>query len=208
MILHAFYNVTAAGDYLLCRSNNDKTVKFDTIGDVTYLFNHKEQVIGLNINNASLHFDNLDNGKCNLNTKKVNKINELIAGNFNVVVEEDQKERLVVGQIVEFEDHPESDHLHICKVDIGTSIEQIVCGATNAHLNQKVVVATIGTMMPNGLYIEPSTLKKVASNGMLCSARELGLTTDLERKGIITLDDSYIIGESFLKQHKEGKSWV
>ncbi len=97
-----------------------------------------------------------------------------------------------------------SDHLHVCQVDLGDEVTQIVCGAPNVALNQKVVVATVGTMMPNGLLIVPSKLRKVDSNGMLCSARELNLPNAPQVRGIMVLDDDYIVGQPFFKQYEKG----
>ena len=81
---------------------------------------------------------------------------------------------------------------------------QIVCGAPNVALNQKVVIATIGTMMPNGQLIVPSKLRKVDSNGMLCSARELYLPNAPQVRGILVLDDDYEVGKPFFSQFKGG----
>ena len=57
---------------------------------------------------------------------------------------------LVVGHVLEVADHENSDHLHVCKVDLGTHIEQIVCGAPNVAANQKVIVAKPGAVLPGG----------------------------------------------------------
>ena len=75
---------------------------------------------------------------------------------------------------------------------------QIVCGAPNVEAGQKVVVAKPGAVMPSGLIIRPSALRGVASSGMLCSARELGLADAPQVKGILVLDESAQTGEAFL----------
>lgn len=91
-----------------------------------------------------------------------------------------------------------ADHLHICQVNLGNEETQIVCGAPNVEQGQRVVVATIGAIMPSGLVIKPSKLRKVDSNGMICSARELGLPNAPQVRGILVLDkEKYNIGESF-----------
>ena len=100
---------------------------------------------------------------------------------------------IVVGHVVECADHPESDHLHICKVDAGQGeLLDIVCGAPNVAKGQKVPVALVGTTMPGGLVIKKAKLRGAPSHGMICSERELGLTED--HSGIMVLPDSAVPG--------------
>ena len=82
--------------------------------------------------------------------------------------------KLVVGKIIKCIDHPDSDHLHVCDVDIGTEVLQIVCGATNAREGITVIVALVGAKLPGG-EIKKGKIRGVESNGMLCSKAELGL---------------------------------
>jgi phenylalanyl-tRNA synthetase beta chain len=96
--------------------------------------------------------------------------------------------KIVFGHVIECEKHPDADKLNVCKVDIGTSIRQIVCGASNVRAGLKVVVATIGAEMPGGLVIKPVKLRGVESEGMICSASEIGLP-DIGN-GIMELDES------------------
>ncbi len=96
--------------------------------------------------------------------------------------------KIVFGRVLECEKHPDADKLNVCKVDIGTSVRQIVCGAANVRAGLDVVVATIGAQMPGGLVIKPVKLRGVESEGMICSAGEIGLP-DLG-KGIMELDSS------------------
>ncbi len=96
--------------------------------------------------------------------------------------------KIVFGKVLECEKHPDADKLNICKVDIGSCVRQIVCGASNVRAGLDVVVATIGAVMPSGLAIKPVKLRGVDSEGMLCSASEIGLP-DLG-KGIMELDAS------------------
>ena len=106
--------------------------------------------------------------------------------------------KLVVGHVLSCEDVPET-HLHLCQVDTGDAEgpRQIVCGAPNVKAGQKVVVATPGTVMPNGSIIWSGELRGVESHGMLCSARELGLENAPAKKGILVLNDDAVIGEPF-----------
>ena len=97
-------------------------------------------------------------------------------------------EKIVIGHVVECEQHPDADKLSLCQVDIGTSVRQIVCGAANVRKDLYVAVATVGAEMPGGLKIKPVKLRGVDSEGMICSATELGLPKTGE--GIMELDAS------------------
>lgn len=85
----------------------------------------------------------------------------------------------VVAQVVTCRDHENSDHLHVCEVDAGTGeLLQIVCGAPNVAAGVKVPCAMIGAVLPGNFQIKKSKLRGEVSMGMLCSARELGITED------------------------------
>lgn len=105
---------------------------------------------------------------------------------------------LVIGQIIECTDHPNSDHLHLCKVDIGSEVLEIVCGAPNARSGIKVIVAKDGAKLPGGI-IKKGMIRGEVSNGMLCSIKELGLDhkflkpEDIE--GIAELGEDAVVGE-------------
>jgi phenylalanyl-tRNA synthetase beta chain len=98
---------------------------------------------------------------------------------------------VVIGRIVNREQHPNADKLSLCQVDIGTDETlQIVCGASNARADILVPVATVGTYLPNiDLRIKPAKLRGVASNGMICSLKELGLPTDVDGIHIFTQEN-------------------
>ena len=82
---------------------------------------------------------------------------------------------LVIGQIVECVNHPNSDHMHICQVDVGNDeLVQIVCGAPNVKSGIKVIVALDGTKLPGGI-IKNTSLRGIDSNGMICALCEIGL---------------------------------
>ncbi|MGB3962850.1 MAG: phenylalanine--tRNA ligase subunit beta, partial [Sulfurimonas sp.] len=97
-------------------------------------------------------------------------------------------QKIVFGRVLECESHPDAQKLNVCKVDVGSEILQIVCGASNVRAGLNVVVATLGAVMPEGLVIKPVVLRGVDSNGMICSASEIGLGKVSE--GIIELDES------------------
>ncbi|AXX90733.1 phenylalanine--tRNA ligase subunit beta [Arcobacter suis] len=108
--------------------------------------------------------------------------------------------KVVVGKVLEKEKHPDADKLNICQVDLGTHQVQIVCGAKNVEAGQFVPVATVGCDLGNDFIIKEAKLRGVESNGMICSATELGLPK--LNDGILELDTS--IGELILgKELKE-----
>ena len=85
---------------------------------------------------------------------------------------------VIVGEIVERVKHPDADTLGVCHVSTGREELSIVCGAANARAGLKAPLATIGAKLPGGIEIRKAKLRGVESFGMLCSARELGLSED------------------------------
>lgn len=198
MIFHGFYNLDHVGDILLARCGEGKTYSFDKYDDLVVLKDHQENVIGFNLLNASNYLGDLNNGLVKFTDKQIAQFNELLKRYDLDQVSLDQEPRFIVGEVLTMENHPDSDHLHVCQVDLKTTKTQIVCGAPNVEAGQRVVVATIGAVMPSGLIIKPSKLRKVESNGMICSARELGLPNAPQVRGILVLDkDKYNVGDSF-----------
>ena len=105
---------------------------------------------------------------------------------------------VIVAEVVECVEHPDSDHLHVTKLNTGEGdLLQVVCGAPNVDAGQKVVVAKVGAVMPSGLLIKEGNLRGEDSFGMLCSARELAIPGAPEVKGILVLDDSAEVGSPF-----------
>ncbi len=103
---------------------------------------------------------------------------------------------LVVGHVLTCEPHPNSDHMHICSVDLGGDAPvQIVCGAHNVAAGQKVIVATLGTTLYDGnqeFTIKKSKLRGVESLGMICAEDEIGVGTSHD--GIIVLPEDTPVG--------------
>jgi len=94
---------------------------------------------------------------------------------------------IVVARVVEEAAHPDSDHLHVTRVDAGTgTLLDVVCGAPNVTAGKLYPFAMTGTMLPGGLKIQKRKIRGAVSDGMLCSARELGLGQ--EQDGILELD--------------------
>ncbi len=109
---------------------------------------------------------------------------------------------LVIGEVTECHKHPEADKLNVTKVNIGSEILDIVCGAPNCKKGLKVIVAKVGAVLPE-ITIKASTIRGVASNGMLCSLVELGLDTKFLKEGagdgICELDSDAPVGEDPIK---------
>lgn len=107
---------------------------------------------------------------------------------------------LVIGLVKECEQHPDSDHLHVLKVDLGEKygVEQIVCGAPNARAGLKVIVARVGAKLPE-VEIKKGVIRGVESNGMCCSLLELGVDpkylSDYQKAGIEELPEDAPVGE-------------
>jgi phenylalanyl-tRNA synthetase beta chain len=103
-----------------------------------------------------------------------------------------------VGHVTEARPHPNADKLRVCMVDTGAGIVQVVCGAPNARTGMKGVFAAAGTHIPGtGLDLKKGVIRGVESNGMLCSAREMGLGDDHD--GIIELPEDAPVGAPFAK---------
>ncbi|MEO3943827.1 phenylalanine--tRNA ligase subunit beta [Gorillibacterium sp. CAU 1737] len=113
-------------------------------------------------------------------------------------------EGVVVGYVSAKEKHPDADKLNVCTVDVGAEAPlQIVCGAKNVAAGQKVPVAMIGAKLPDGLVIKRAKLRGVESQGMICSAKELGLNDKYLPKeiqeGILVLPELTPVGANALE---------
>ena len=136
-----------------------------------------------------------------LDTEQI--IEKMVRCGFEVEAVEKMSEgtNLVVGKVIECKDHPNSDHLHITKTDIGSEVLDIVCGAPNCREGLKVIVAKVGAKLPGG-EIKAGNIRGEVSNGMLCSLKELGVKEELlpadsaSHNGIEELDDSFEVGDT------------
>jgi len=98
---------------------------------------------------------------------------------------------VVVGKIIEINDHPNSKKLHLVKVDIGSEIVDCVCGAPNVFVGAIVPFATLGGQVGE-LEIKEAQIVGVISHGMCCSEKELGISED--HSGLMILEDTYPLG--------------
>lgn len=107
---------------------------------------------------------------------------------------------LTIGEVLECEMHPDSDHLHVCKVNVGNEELQIVCGAPNCTKGIKVIVALVGAVLPGDFKIKKSKVRGIESCGMLCSLQELGIPESFVpeefKNGIFIFDENAQVGEN------------
>ena len=113
----------------------------------------------------------------------------------------DGLKKIVVGEVQTCEPHPDSNHLHVCQVDVGEGDPiQIVCGAPNVAAGEKVIVALHGARIGDNVKIKRGKIRGVQSNGMLCALQELGFSDKIAPKdyddGIYLLPDDAKPGDS------------
>ena len=110
-----------------------------------------------------------------------------------MLTEGDGLDGVVVAEVVAVEQHPDADRLSVCKVSVdGTETVDVVCGAPNVEQGMKSPLAVPGVKLPNGVKLRTAKIRGVTSNGMLCSAVELGLGD--ESDGIIALPQDAPVG--------------
>lgn len=115
-----------------------------------------------------------------------------------------QNTNLTIGYVKECVEHPDSDHLHVCQIEIKPGvISQIVCGAPNMSQGKKVIVALPGAVLPGDFKIKESKIRGVESNGMCCSLQELGIkemfVEEAYKDGIYLLPEDAPVGENPLE---------
>jgi phenylalanyl-tRNA synthetase beta chain len=103
---------------------------------------------------------------------------------------------VLVARVLEVKQHPNADRLSLCMVDAGGAPLEVVCGAPNVQAGKAYPFAPVGATLPGGLKLERRKIRGVESNGMLCSAKELGLGVD--HQGILQLDTDAAPGTPFL----------
>ena len=193
-----FYNKEMLGETLLITIKDEEKVTYEIKKNIVLIRDENNNLVGLNIFNV----ENLklsDSGSVELTEEQKEKLEARLEKNgIKIDLEGNNDSYFVVGEVLTKEKHPDADKLSVTTVKVADEeILQIVCGASNVAVGQKVVVATIGAMMPSGLLIKKSKLRGVESNGMLCSRRELGLPYDEEIKGILVLDNNTKVGTVF-----------
>jgi phenylalanyl-tRNA synthetase beta chain len=104
---------------------------------------------------------------------------------------------VIVAQITEVNDHPDSEHLHLVKFETGKGIREVVCGAPNVKPGLKVPFAPIGTTFPGGFTLVPKKIRGILSEGMLCSETELSIGND--DSGLAELPEEAEVGKTMLE---------
>ncbi|WP_407392054.1 YtpR family tRNA-binding protein [Carnobacterium jeotgali] len=198
----SIYNNEGIGDTLIIMLDNSesKEQNFEKQNDVVRIFKEEtNQTVGYNFFNSSTLIDLKGTGQVVLTNEQIKILNESItSAGFSDTLLTDESPKFVIGEVKECKPHPDSDHLSITQTEIDNGeIIQIVCGASNIAKGQKVVVAKVGAMMPNGMAIWDGELRGEPSHGMICSAQELNLKNASEEKGILVLPDSATTGENF-----------
>ena len=196
------YNREQVGDVLMLtlKNSGDAKLAVERKGKVARVYREdKQETVAWNIFEASTFFALEGKGQIFLSDEQVARLNqELQAEGFAEVLVNDKEPKFVVGQIVEMVAHPDSDHLNICQVAVGSDkTVQIVAGAPNAREGLKTIVALPGAMMPDGSLIFPGALRGEKSFGMMCSRRELHLPNAPQKRGIIELQDTEEVGTPF-----------
>lgn len=104
---------------------------------------------------------------------------------------------VLVARVLEVKQHPNADRLSLCQVDAGSGVLEVVCGAPNVQAGKSYPFAPVGATLPGGLKLDRRKIRGVESNGMLCSAKELGLGVD--HAGILELQTDAPPGTPFLE---------
>ena len=182
-----YYNKETIGDVLLVIYKSDVIPTYvEQRNDIVALFDKDNEIVGYNFLNISNSMKIKAHGQIPICSHQVIDILNCMLKNASFpLLDYLDESGFKVGQIVEMEEHPDSDHLHILKVDIKKDrLLNIVCGSFNAKVGLKVVVATENCFMPSGKQIIPGEVMGVFSEGMLCSGRELNIDGYENKKGL------------------------
>ncbi|HET7656888.1 MAG TPA: DUF4479 domain-containing protein [Bacillales bacterium] len=202
--MNVFYNKEGIGDTLIvCLTDLPSENRgFEKKGQAVRIYDKdSNETAGYNLFSASEYGPINSAGVVKVTEELVSLVNRAIADNgFDETINFDGTPDFVVGFVLEKTEHPDADKLSVCKVDVGSEEIQIVCGAPNVEVGQKVVVARVGAVMPSGTIIKDANLRGVDSFGMICAARELDLPNAPQKKGILVLPEDYEVGEDFFEQ--------
>lgn len=196
------YNKEHVGDVLMVIVADGQGVKLaaERKGNVARIYRlDNGETVAWNIFQVSNLFNISERGQVFLTDEEISILNqELNQAGFEPELVNDLEPKFVVGEIVEMVAHPDSDHLNICQVKVAADkVIQIVVGAPNAKVGLKTIVALPGAMMPKGNLIFPGELRGEKSFGMMCSPRELQLPNAPQKRGIIELASSEVVGTAF-----------
>lgn len=200
--MNIFYNQNGVGDVLLVQLTTERPEnrEIESKKDITLIKDAAiNKVVAFNVFNASNYVTPGNNGQIETTKEIVGQLQEAFKLNgVELELDVDFSPKFVVGHVVSKEKHPNADKLSMCTVDVGNETLQIVCGAPNVEKGQKVVVAKVGAVMPSGMVIRDAELRGIASSGMICSAKELGIPNAPAEKGIMVLSEDAVPGDTFV----------
>ncbi|CAM4034250.1 YtpR family tRNA-binding protein [Catellicoccus marimammalium] len=197
------FNEAVFGDCLMVLLQNaSDQPEVKAVGNVVALYNAEGEVSGYNFFNIKKLVPSISGKKGQVfpTDSEIDQLNALLfdCGFTTLLDKAENRPHIVTGFVKTCVDHPDSDHLHITEVEVADGkVLQIVCGAPNIEAGQTVVVATPGSMMPDGTCIWPGELRGVPSSGMICSAKELHLENAPKERGILVLPKETQIGVPF-----------
>ena len=196
------YNKEHVGDVLMVIVADGQGVKLaaERKGNVARIYRlDNGETVAWNIFQVSNLFNITERGQVFLTDEEISILNqELSQAGFEPELVNDPSPKFVVGEIVKMVAHPDSDHLNICQVKVAADkVVQIIAGAPNAKVGLKTIVALPGAMMPKGNLIFPGELRGEKRFGMMCSPRELQLPNAPQKRGIIELASSEVVGTAF-----------
>ncbi len=199
--MNIFYNQNGVGDVLFVQLTTERpeNKEIEKKKDIALIKDEATgKVVAFNVFNASNYVKLDADGQVETTEQIVGQLKDAFQANgVELELDVDFSPKFVIGHVTGKEKHPNADKLSVCKVDVGNETLQIVCGAPNVDEGQKVVVAKVGAVMPSGMVIRDAELRGIASSGMICSAKELGLPDAPAEKGILVLDENATPGEPF-----------
>ncbi|MFC5604464.1 YtpR family tRNA-binding protein [Sporosarcina koreensis] len=199
--MNIFYNQNGVGDVLLVQLTTERPEnrEIESNKDITLIIDEAtKKIVAFNVFNASTYVKVEADGQVETTEEIVGQLQEALKSNgIELELDVDLTPKFVVGHVITKEKHPNADKLSVCTVDVGNETLQIVCGAPNVDAGQKVVVAKVGAVMPSGMVIRDAELRGIASSGMICSAKELGIPNAPVEKGIMVLSEDATPGEPF-----------
>ncbi|MCL0329515.1 YtpR family tRNA-binding protein [Apilactobacillus xinyiensis] len=202
-MLIASYNPSQMGDILVVILGEDVENQAEIEkNDVVKIFDSEtNKTLGFNFLNVSKFLPHIAefNGQIKLSQQDIDTLNKVLTDNdLKAEISADDDPKFVVGYVKSVKPHPKSDHLKITETVVNNDeVLQIVSSSPNMQEDIRVVVAKVGAMMPSGLIIWPGELKGEASNGMICSGRELKIPNAPQKPGALILPDSYKVGDAF-----------
>jgi tRNA-binding protein len=153
---------------MMVKFNDEPIHTVERLADAELMFDVHSELSGVNL--LSEAYDS--HGYMNLDESLKKYVEERLSS-LNIHIEIDQRSYFVSGRIKKLEEHPLSEHLHVCTVDVGEKDLRIVCGAKNVMEDMLVVVALPNAILPDGTLISNGKVAGVASQGMLCSLSDI-----------------------------------